>query len=63
MASTGSACTVRAVDTSHVLRAIGRTDAEAKGSVRFTVGKSILPNNLTGVVKVIKDVLRLVQSF
>jgi cysteine desulfurase len=57
MASTGSACTVRAVDTSHVLRAIGRTGAEAKGSVRFTVGRNILFPDIARVVKNFQNIL------
>ncbi len=57
MASTGSACTVRSVDTSHVLKAIGRTDAEAKGSVRFTVGKDILFSNIKHGVSIIRNTI------
>lgn len=38
MAATGSACTARSTDSSHVLNAIGRTESEAKGSLRFTLG-------------------------
>ncbi len=35
-ASTGSACAVRATTPSHVLKAIGLTDSEARGSIRLS---------------------------
>ena len=37
--SSGSACTSGAVDPSHVLRAIGLTDTEAKGSLRISLDR------------------------
>ncbi len=39
-ASGGSACTTGALEPSHVLLSIGRSDIEAKGSLRFTIGKN-----------------------
>lgn len=36
-ASSGSACTSGSLDPSHVLLAIGRTDAQARGSLRLTL--------------------------
>lgn len=38
-ASSGSACSSGSLDPSHVLLAIGRTDAEARGSLRLTVSE------------------------
>jgi len=38
-ASTGSACSSRSLEPSHVLLAIGLTPEDAHGSVRFSVGK------------------------
>ncbi|MEM6806658.1 MAG: cysteine desulfurase family protein [Bacteroidota bacterium] len=37
--SSGSACTAVSVDPSHVLVAMGRTEAEAYGSLRFSLGR------------------------
>lgn len=37
--STGSACSTKSLEPSHVLKAIGLTDEEAHGSLRITLGK------------------------
>lgn len=37
-ASAGSACTAGSLESSHVLRAIGLTETEARGTLRLTVG-------------------------
>ena len=39
-ASTGSACSSKKLEASHVLRAIGIDEVEAHGSVRFSLGRS-----------------------
>jgi cysteine desulfurase len=39
-ASTGSACNVGAKKPSHVLKAMGRTDLEVRGSLRLSLGRS-----------------------
>ena len=39
-AAAGSACSASDEEPSHVLRAIGKSDAEARASLRFTLGRS-----------------------
>lgn len=60
--ATGSACATESVDPSHVLKAIGLTDGEAKSSVRFTFGKTTTKQQLGYVLKVLPQIVKLVAS-
>jgi len=54
-ASTGSACSTRAVEPSHVLTAIGLSAADAHGSLRFSVGKENTEDEIKYVIDVVKE--------
>lgn len=49
----GSACSASNDEPSHVLTAIGLTDAEAQASLRFTMGRSTTTEAITRVVDVL----------
>jgi cysteine desulfurase len=51
--STGSACSAGVPQPSHVLLAMGRTPAEARGSLRFSLGHSSTPADVDAVVAAI----------
>ena len=48
--SSGSACTSGALDPSHVLMAIGLTEAEAHGSLRLTLGSGTTREEISQVL-------------
>jgi len=50
-ASTGSACSSKSLDPSHVLLAIGLKPQEAHGSLRVTVGRFTTDDDLLQVIK------------
>ena len=58
--ATGSACSTESADPSHVLKAIGLTDVEAKSSLRITLGKSTTKQQLAYVLKVLPAVVQTV---
>ena len=61
-ASGGSACTGSSADASHVLRAIGRSEEEAKQSVRFSLGKENTTEELNYVVRKMRDIVAMLRS-
>lgn len=58
--STGSACATGSTQASHVLRAIGRTQKQAKESIRITLGKQTKKKDLDYFVKTLKQVILLI---
>ncbi len=50
-ASAGSACSASSSEPSHVLSAIGQTEAQAKSSIRFSFGRQTTPAELKIAVK------------
>jgi len=53
--STGSACSSGTLEPSPVIRALGRDDELARGSIRFSFGKDNTEGDLDYVVKVLVD--------
>jgi cysteine desulfurase len=57
MAAAGSACSASSDDPSHVLRAIGLSDDEARASLRFTMGRGTSREDIDTAVKALMDIL------
>ena len=55
--STGSACSAGVPQASHVLLAMGHTDAEARGSLRFSLGHTSTQDDVDAVVEAIGPVV------
>ena len=56
-ASTGSACTSRSLEPSHVIRAIGLPYEAAHGSLRFTLGKETTQADVDRVLEVLPPIV------
>jgi cysteine desulfurase len=56
-ASTGSACTSRSLEPSHVLQAIGLPKEVAHGSLRFSLGKGTTKADVDYAVKTLKEIV------
>jgi len=56
--STGSACTAGVAHPSHVLRAMGASEAAARGSLRFSFGHTSTPADVAAVARAIGPVVR-----
>jgi len=50
IAAAGSACSASNIEPSHVLKAIGKSDAEARASLRFTFGRFTTENDIDKAV-------------
>ena len=61
-ASSGSACTAGSQEISHVLRAIGLSEEEAKGSLRLTVGPENTEEEIAETVRTIKAIVEDLRS-
>ncbi len=57
MVSAGSACKATDVSPSHVLVALGRTDLEAKSSLRFSLGRGTNPADIDYVLEVLPGIV------
>jgi len=55
--STGSACSSRSLEPSHVLLAMGLMASEAHGSIRFSLGRWTTESEINNVLKVVPEVV------
>jgi cysteine desulfurase len=60
--SSGSACTSKTLQPSHVLTAIGLPHEEAHGSLVFTLGKQNKPEDVDHVLEVLPDVVKRLRA-
>jgi len=61
-ASSGSACTAKTLEPSHVLRAIGLKHEEAHGSLLFTLGKQNSEEDVDYVVSLLPDIVKRLRA-
>lgn len=54
-ASVGSACASGAAEPSHVLRAIGRSDALARGALRLTIGAELTDSDRQTLIAAVRE--------
>jgi cysteine desulfurase len=54
--STGSACTAGVARASHVLLAMGRSQEEATGTLRISIGRDTTKEDIDGFLKVLPEV-------
>jgi cysteine desulfurase len=60
--ATGSACATTSTDPSHVIVALGRSQADAYNSVRFTLGRQTTAQDLKQVIKALLEAIKLIQK-
>jgi cysteine desulfurase len=57
MASAGSACSASAVESSHVLRSIGKSDDQARSSIRLSLGRQTAAEQIDKSAGVLADLI------
>lgn len=57
-ASAGSACSAGAIEPSHVLMAIGKSEDEARRTIRFSLGRENTRDDIVKTLKVLEDFYR-----
>jgi cysteine desulfurase len=57
MVATGSACSASSDEPSHVLRAVGLSDQDARSSLRITMGRDTTEESLTNLLKTLKNLV------
>ena len=61
-ASSGSACTAKTLEPSHVLKAIGLSHEEAHGSLLFTLGKQNTEEEVEYVISIMPDIVKRLRA-
>lgn len=61
-ASSGSACTAKTLEPSHVLMAIGLKHEEAHGSVLFTLGRQNTEEEVDYVISIMPDIVKRLRA-
>jgi cysteine desulfurase len=59
--ATGSACTSALPQPSHVLKAMGVSEADAYSSIRFSLGKYTIPEDIENAVAIVKSARELLK--
>ena len=62
MAAAGSACSASSEEPSHVLRALGLSEAAARSSLRFSMGRDTTDAEITRTLEVLADLCEPTQS-
>lgn len=60
--STGSACTSGSLEPSHVLTAIGLSPADARGTVRFSFGRTTDDEEIGALIRTIPGIIRKMRA-
>jgi cysteine desulfurase len=60
--STGAACSSGSLEPSHVLSAIGLTKAQARSSIRFSLGRMTTADDIDGALEILPSVVEHLRS-
>jgi cysteine desulfurase len=60
--STGAACSSGAVEPSHVLKAIGLSDSDARSTVRFSLGRFTTDAEIDEAIRVLPGVVERLRA-
>lgn len=58
LAAAGSACSASNEEPSHVLKAMGISEADAQASLRFTMGRATTENDMRRLIQVLSDITK-----
>ncbi len=60
--ATGSACNSQSKEPSYVLRALGRSDAEAQSAIRFSFGRLTTQNQIDAAISLYRDAVEKLRN-